>query len=134
MSNYTAETVEPLLAEMLQSVEDALMLAKTASDQLAALKAAEAKPVVLEKVASLPDEDINATLTTLVENGFLDPKDSAGVAAAVKADPAVALKIASRIATLSAATPSQGAGVAKTASAKASADESDPDGWRDCVS
>jgi len=65
---------------------------------------------------------------------FLDPKDSAGVAAAVKADPAVALKIASRIATLSAATPSQGAGVAKTASAKASADESDPDGWRDCVS
>ena len=129
MSNYTAETVEPLLAEMLQTVEDALSLAKSAGDELAALKAAQAAPVVLEKVASIPDEEINATLDTLQENGFLDAKDAAGVAAAVKADPSVALKIASRIATLSAATSSQGAGVAKTASAETSTDKSKPEGW-----
>ena len=128
MSNYNAETVEPLMAEMLQTVEDALMLAKTASDELAALKAAQAKPVVLEKVASIPDEDINATLDTLVENGFLDRNDADGVATAVKADPSVALKIASRIATLSAAPAPQGAGVTKTTEAT-KVNERDPDGW-----
>lgn len=132
MSSYTKEEVDPLLAAMLLNVEEALTLAKSASDELAALKAAQAKPVVLEKVASIPDADINATLDTLVENGFLDTNDAAGVAAAVKADPAVALKIASRIATISAAPASQGAGVAKAASDKPAA-SSDPDGWHECI-
>jgi len=139
MSSYTAETVEPLIAEMLQVVEDSLALAKSASDELASLKEAHAAvlaapaaaPVVLEKVASIPDEEIETTLDTLVNNGFLDEKDRAGVASAIKDDPGVAMKIASRIATLSVANASQGAGVTKSASAKEAAASNDPDGWLD---
>ena len=138
MSNYTPETVEPLIADLLGNLEEALMLAKSATDEVAALKAAAAtaaavKPVVLEKVASIPDEDITASLSTLVDNGFLDSKDVAGVASAIKADPSVALKVASRIAILSAAPTSQGAGIAKSASAQVDAPSNDPDGWSDCI-
>ena len=138
MSNYTPETVEPLIADLLGNLEEALMLAKSATDEVAALKAAAAtaasvKPVVLEKVASIPDEDISASLSTLVDNGFLDSKDVAGVASAIKADPSVALKVASRIAILSAAPTSQGAGIAKSASAQEEASSIDPDGWSDCI-
>lgn len=114
----------------------ALLVAKSATDKLAAFEAE--RKVMLEKVANLRPQVLSLD-PTLIDKALGQLEDmqilTGGrekIAADLTADPNNALRLLSRVATLSVEAPQQGVGVPKTASAFNNANqesESDPDGW-----
>lgn len=137
MSNtYAAADVDPLLRDLTSQVESALLIAKAATDKLAAAEADRA--VVLQKVAnlqatatpSLNPSLIDQTLGTLEDLQIL-VGGREKIAADLTADPNNALRLLSRVATLSAEAPQAGVGHPKSASAFNSkpGSGSDSDGW-----
>jgi regulator of replication initiation timing len=106
-------------------------------------KSAETDKVVLEKVAKsqqqmFPPEEVRAYMQKLAQAGFLT-RDPETVAEYVNKDPGQLLKVASRVAELSAATPVTGQGVqdprgdGQSKSASRTTRELEDDGWLDIV-
>jgi len=124
MAFYPKDEVDQTVDQILGLLEQSLALNKSAAlDQaeLADLRAKQATSakVVLQKVAAAPALDsnlIDTTLQCLVDTSFLSRENREKMAAELQKDPNAALKLASRIATLSTPGHEGGHGV-KTASA-----------------
>ena len=146
----TAATEDPLLLETWKLAEDTLAVAegaearaKAATDRITVLegelKAAEAKLVTLEKVASAPQAldatRIDETLDSLQDLAVIDPRGREKFAAALAADPNYALDLMVRVAQLSQTAPESGGGLQKTASLRDASGKGskDPDGWGNVV-
>ena len=138
MTTYPASEVDPLIQDLTSQLEAALLVAQDATEKLAAVRAEQ--KVMLEKVAalkpqpfSLDPKAIDQALDYLEDDlSILLPGGREKIAADLTADPNAALRLLTRVTTLSAAAPQQGVGLPKSASALNSASgdsESDPDGW-----
>jgi len=125
------------LVSVRSQLEAALLVAQDATEKLAAVRAEQ--KVMLEKVASLRPQtisldpvQIDQALGTLEDLAILQPSGREKIAADLTADPNNALRLLSRVVTLSAEAPQQGRGLPKSASgfnAPTSSSDSDPDGW-----
>lgn len=135
-ATYLAADVDPIIQDLTSQVEAALLVAKSATDKLAAAEAD--RQIVLQKVANLrssPALDpvlVDSTLNHLTDLAILLPGGHEKVASDLAADPNNALRFFSRVLTLSANAPQPGEGVPKSASAfnpNPSANDSVEDGW-----
>lgn len=109
--------------EALEEVKAAYFEAQQQQNRIVELEkvAAEAKTTKID--AALVDQ----TIRNLVASSFLDADHSEKLAAEIKQDPAVALRLVQRFIEISTPPFSEGQGVAKTASEDTSL--GDPDGW-----
>jgi hypothetical protein len=136
MKTYPAADVDPILADLYSQVESALEVAKSATIRCEQLEAEHR--VTLEKVATMQKTATKAmeidpmvvdeTLQQLVDLSLIKPEGIEKIASDLTADPNNALRLMSRVLTLSAGAHNEGTGIPKSASIK---DRStvDPDGW-----
>lgn len=138
-ATYLAADVDPIIQDLTSQVEAALLVAKSATDKLAAAEAD--RQIVLQKVASLKSSPVfdpalvDKTLNHLTDLAILLPGGHEKVAARLLADPNDALRFLSDVLTLSANAPQPGEGVPKSASVfnNGSSQDEDPDGWGLCI-
>lgn len=124
---YNAAEINPLIDEMLETVDLAITAAKQASASLEVVTAERDKlaadlrqkqTVILEKVAS--DAQPSATLvadvvTAMIDRSLIKAADAQEFTRELTKHPDNALKLASRLITLSAPAPATGSGIPKTA-------------------
>lgn len=127
---YNVAEINPLIDEMLATVEEAIKAAQTAETNLATVTAdrdklanelREKQQVILEKVASdvrhQPNTElISGVVTSLVDRGLIKAADAQEFTRELTKSPDGALKLASRLITLSAPAPGTGRGIPKIAS------------------
>lgn len=135
--NDSATNTQVLLPEILsialESLEE-IKRAYTAAQKL------QTRVVELEKVAAeatpprpaISDELVDQTIQNLVASSFLESEHSAKLAAEIKSDPSVALRLVQRFIEISTPPFSEGQGVAKAASDDDNL--GDPDGWSKVLS
>lgn len=128
-------TNNPLLPEILNICLESLEEVKKAYSEANSLRA---KVVELEKVASVntsPAIDntlVDQTVKNLAASSFIGAEDGEKLAAEIKKDPSVALRLVQRFIEISAPPYSEGQGVEKFASAENTV--GDLDGWLNVVS
>jgi len=139
MTPITPEA-QAAVGELAKQLEESLKVAKAACDENARLKTdlARKDQIILEKVASAKPaaqpEAIAALVTNLVEKGFLAKEAAVTTTEHLAQDPNNLVKLATKLASLSLPSSTQGRGIAKNETApekKASA--SDQDGWTDVI-
>ena len=139
MSHLSTSEVQPVVTELLVSLDEALGHIKQAQEALAqkeqTLKKAErrcseleqqlnSQKVYLEKVAStkfagFSNTALNELQEALVENDFCEnSKDALKIASEINRNPEVALQLAIKLANFSATAPKSGCGFPKNASAQ----------------
>ena len=118
-----------VVSELLDTCLEALEEVKAAYHEA---QQKESRIVELEKVAAQRSPQIDAalvdqTIRNLVASSFLEAEHSVKLAAEIKEDPAVALRLVQRFIEISTPPFSEGQGVQKTASEDSNL--GDPDGW-----
>lgn len=136
MTTYPAHEVDPLIQDLTSQLEAALVVAQDATNKLAAVRAEQ--KVMLEKVASLKPQTLSLDPAAIDQAlGHLEDMQilvggREKIAADLTADPNAALRLLTRVATLSAAAPEQGVGLPKSASAfNTPTADAKPEGWAD---
>lgn len=149
MSHLSTSDVQPIIADLLMSLDEALGHVKQAQEALAqkdqSLKKAEDKyraleqsleqhKVYLEKVASstftgFSKENVSVLKEALISSDFCNSTDAIKIASELNQNPEFALQLAIKLANFSATAPQSGCGFPKNASTRseqtASADVED---------
>ncbi len=136
---YSSEQVDPVLENLRTLLASTLAHAKVATatvaerdKEIAALKAAKEPKVVLQKVAAgapkfaFDKTIMKETLDFLEAQSILDPEHRAETILQLE-DPNFALKLAARVAQISAPAHHEGRGLRKSASVEAPSTKPDPD-------
>jgi hypothetical protein len=144
MSHLHASEVQPVIAELLMSLDEALGQIKKAHEALALkdqnLKRAESRcklleqqinthKVYLEKVASknfngFSKDNLKSLQDVLVNADYCSQMDAVKIASELGRNPESAIQLAIKLANFSAAAPQSGCGFPKTASARSTSSES----------
>lgn len=131
-TTYEAEKVDPIITDLYNQLENALLVAKNATERQLAGEAAH--QVELQKVAhqrvAVDPALVDNVLQTLEDLAIVRPEGREKLAADLSADPNNPLRFLQRVVTISAG-PQEGTGIPKSATAVNT--EADPDGWDEVI-
>lgn len=126
--NATADNPDLLAdsARLVEGLQETMKYAKQLEGENASLQeevrtlkvaASEKEPAIIQKVASVGEDQLDYTLNFLVERELLDPADVEKLASSIREDPNVALRLAEQVAAITSqpVVSDRGRGISKSA-------------------